>query len=471
MTVEGTLDLFRLPEILQVISQQGKTGILTVQGTDDIIAVSFLEGRIVAADALNETTEEGLGAVLTGEGWVSEDTLRSLSAQAESEGVRLAEVLVRGEHMDRGELLEALRLQTFRLLMSLLDWSRGEFKFYAGDEVSYEDGFRSIGVDELLLRAIEDGAGGERGRIPAPESRFRKVDPPPRPVRLRSPPPRDGVPAPPPDTDTAIWMDPDEERVLEAVGPGRTVSEVARQAGVATDRARYVLYRLAREGVVASVGTPRGERAAGPAASRPAPAGPAAGAPASPPPGSAPGPAPGPALSVAPEPEAAPARSPEPRARPSSRPGPSPVARLSGWAVGVLLVAAAVTGPVAFVFPFPWLGAERAAFHDEADTARLLELDLAAKTYFLLEGRFPDRLEELVDAGLLGPGDVTDSRGRRLLYEPREGSYAVRAVASGTGGEDGQAFREGVAGNFLLDPEFLPGGRPGSAAPPLVLLD
>jgi len=47
MAVEGTLDLFKLPEILQLISQQKKTGILTVQGQQDIVAISFLNGRIV----------------------------------------------------------------------------------------------------------------------------------------------------------------------------------------------------------------------------------------------------------------------------------------------------------------------------------------------------------------------------------------------------------------------------------------
>ena len=62
MAVEGTLDLFRLPEILQVISQERKTGILTVQGADDIIAVSFLQGRIVAADALNADHRGGRSA-------------------------------------------------------------------------------------------------------------------------------------------------------------------------------------------------------------------------------------------------------------------------------------------------------------------------------------------------------------------------------------------------------------------------
>ena len=71
MAVEGTLDLFKLPEILQLVSQQRKTGILTVQGQQDIVAISFLNGRIVAADALNQTLEEGLSQILLKEGMIS----------------------------------------------------------------------------------------------------------------------------------------------------------------------------------------------------------------------------------------------------------------------------------------------------------------------------------------------------------------------------------------------------------------
>ena len=58
MSVEGNLDLFQLPEILQLIGQQQKTGILTVQGEEDIVAISFLHGKIVAADSLNQAVEE-----------------------------------------------------------------------------------------------------------------------------------------------------------------------------------------------------------------------------------------------------------------------------------------------------------------------------------------------------------------------------------------------------------------------------
>src|SRR5689334_18667559 len=153
MAVEGTLDLFKLPEILQLVSQQKKTGILTVQGQQDIVAISFLNGRIVAADALNQTLEEGLSQILLKEGMISAPDLGRAASEHQSSGGRLMDLLVERRYIERSQLLEALRLQTYRLLQQLLRWSQGDFKFYSGDEVSYEEGFVPISVEELLLNS------------------------------------------------------------------------------------------------------------------------------------------------------------------------------------------------------------------------------------------------------------------------------------------------------------------------------
>src|SRR5436305_8066721 len=181
MAVEGTLDLFKLPEILQLISQQKKTGILTVQGQQDIVAISFLNGRIVAADALSQTLEEGLAQVLVKEGMISASDLHRAAAEHQSAGGRLIDVLVERRYLERAQLLQALRLQTWRLLEQLLRWSEGDFKFYSGDEVSYEEGFNPIAVEELLIHAAQ--------ALPPPA----RPAPAPRPVA--APPP---APAPAP---------------------------------------------------------------------------------------------------------------------------------------------------------------------------------------------------------------------------------------------------------------------------------
>src|ERR1700730_16313893 len=163
MAVEGTLDLFKLPEILQLISQQRKTGILTVQGQQDIVAISFLNGRIVAADALSQTLEEGLAQVLVKEGMISASDLHRAAAEHQSAGGRLIDLLVERRYLERSQLLQALRFQTWKLLEQLLRWNEGDFKFYSGDEVSFEEGFNPISVEELLIHAVPAPAA-----LPAP---------------------------------------------------------------------------------------------------------------------------------------------------------------------------------------------------------------------------------------------------------------------------------------------------------------
>ena len=60
--MEGVLQEGALYGVLLELAREGSTGILTVQGEEEIIAFSLLAGEIVAADALNTTMEEALGS-------------------------------------------------------------------------------------------------------------------------------------------------------------------------------------------------------------------------------------------------------------------------------------------------------------------------------------------------------------------------------------------------------------------------
>lgn len=492
MAVEGTLDLFQLPEILQVVSQQHKTGILTIQGTEDIVAVSFLEGKIVAADSLTETTEEGVGEVLVADGVLQPDTLRRLSGQAVQGGPRLGDLLVSEDYVSRDRYLDALRDHTLNLLIGLLEWRSGEFKFYGGDEVSYEEGFRPIGVDELLLRSLEEGEEAERESLPEASSRLRPLETG-RSLRVLREEDLGEDPTPVEDGDT-LWLSPEEDRVLGALGPEHTVREVAETTGVPLDRARYVLYRLSRADLVERVEDAAVEPA--PSEVGPEPAAPTA-APSDagtvPAPDVSPLPSletPGPAEEPAPPREpaeasaetparAATARRPSTAARPrkAARPGAGApavavsITGLLGSILAALVLGVLVLVPALALHPFPWLGAEQSDLAAMRDEALHLGIDRAAKTYFLLQGRFPDRLEDLVESGLLQPDDLFDARGRALSYRAREASYELGVLSSDPEAADA-VVREGITGNFLLDPEFLapPEGEQEAEAP-LVLLD
>lgn len=404
MAVEGTLDLFKLPEILQLVSQQKKTGILTVQGQQDIVAISFLNGRIVAADALNQTLEEGLAQILLKEGMISAPDLARAASEHQASGGRLIDLLAERRYVERAQILEALRLQTYRLLEQLLRWSQGDFKFYSGDEVSYEEGFVPISVEELLINAAPGYAAAAAEKA--------AVAPPPRPVPAPAPPPPQVPPA-------AAPVRP------QPVAPARPAPPVPIPQPVV---------------------------------------------PATPRPVAAPVPASAIAPMVPPDNlESGAFRKMKVEPRPVPPPSLGWVGRSLAVLLAVLVVATLLRVPDSLLLPLPWQQHERETLVRDQRAALYLKIDRAAKTWYLLKGSFPDRLQDLVGAGLLSSSDLKDPDGRPLQYAATEESYTLQSLEHGKPVPGAEAT-EAITGNFLLDPEIL-NTTPESTAAPLVLLD
>src|SRR6185295_12069947 len=155
--------------------------------------------------------------------------------------------------------------------------------------------------------------------------------------------------------------------------------------------------------------------------------------------------------------------------RPAAAPAPGWLGKILAVLLAALVVAALLRAPDALVLPFPWQDRERDGLASDQRAALYLKIDHAAKTWFLLKGSFPDRLEDLVAAGLLSSADLADAEGHRLLYEAGEESYTLDPLARGKP-VPGAGATEAITGNFLLDPEFL-NVPPESSVQPLVLLD
>jgi hypothetical protein len=165
----------------------------------------------------------------------------------------------------------------------------------------------------------------------------------------------------------------------------------------------------------------------------------------------------------APVPPAAPPPASPRTARPRRFAPPPPwLARLLAIGLLVAIAISCLAAPWQLFLPFPWEADLRQAFDLERQKGIFLQVDRAARTFFLLEGRFPETLAELEQAGLLGSGEVVDARGRALEYSATSTSFGLQAPT-------GASRTEGIGGNFLLDPEFQ--ARAGRDEPPLVLLD
>lgn len=500
MNLEGDLRSVSLPRVLLSIGGQDGKGILTVQGDEDIVAVSFLDGEIVTADALNETVEEGLGRVLRRRGLVDAEQFRGVAAehQGGSEG-SLGDLLVERGLVERKQLLESLRIQTFRQMFKILTWRQGEFKFYSGDEVSHEEGFTPIAVEELLVRAI-DKLGekvGLVGPLPSLDDVYRQV-PPRGKIQVYG---RDG------DGGVGIWITPEQASFLGKVDGSRRGKDVARDLGLNRFKAVYALYNLLQFDLIESAS--RGGAKASPFADED-PQG-AVFQPSASPGGTGAGPSPttgggGEAAvfadEVAAEPTAPaeprqpPERRPAPEARPEAREGqrrqrprPAPEARPQartraepplpaptgavqwvGPGLAVLLLVgiflAMVLRPAGLLLPFPWQENSRSTFERQIRQSLFRKVDRAAKTHYLIESEFPESLDQLVARGLIAPADLADPAGYDLVYTDNETSYRI-VLQDGDHPVEGLGTTEAITGDFLVDPQFLA----TASEPPLVLLD
>lgn len=136
MALEGTLKDFSLADIFQLIGLQRKTGVLSLRSPDDVVTISFVDGKVVAADAVNDRLEDRLGQILIKTGAIdSEELAASLKEQMETLE-RLGRVLLRRRSIDRDTLREALQRQTLQIIYRVFRWQDGDYNF--SQEVSVD---------------------------------------------------------------------------------------------------------------------------------------------------------------------------------------------------------------------------------------------------------------------------------------------------------------------------------------------
>jgi hypothetical protein len=154
--LEGTLKVFSLTDIFQMLGLQRKTGVLIVEGEDDTVTISFLGGQVVAAESAVRRLENRLGNLLLRAGYVSQEQLDHVLAIQKETQQRMGFLLVRERLVDPQELREALRLQIARIVYSAFRWPDGRFRFSQEGMVDYDaDHMAPVSTDTILMEAAQ----------------------------------------------------------------------------------------------------------------------------------------------------------------------------------------------------------------------------------------------------------------------------------------------------------------------------
>lgn len=129
MAFKGTLKDFKVPDVLQIISLQKKTGILTFTSSDGFITLVFDKGSIVGVDAFPKKLQMRVGTVLEKQNLISKDMVyRALSIQKRT-NQQIGEILLSMGLISNDSVKEALRTQATEIVLSLFKWKRGDYSF------------------------------------------------------------------------------------------------------------------------------------------------------------------------------------------------------------------------------------------------------------------------------------------------------------------------------------------------------
>jgi len=180
MALEGTLRDFSFADILQLISLQRKTGVLTLKSEDNVVTISFLNGRLVGASSLNQHTEDRLGLILLKRGAITDAELEAALRRQEETLQRLGRILIDHEVVPGPAVREALEQQILQIVFRVFRWADGEYHFSQETDIDYD---RDLMVPMVADSIIMEGARMTDEwpfvdqRIPDRNVVFVKIDP------------------------------------------------------------------------------------------------------------------------------------------------------------------------------------------------------------------------------------------------------------------------------------------------------
>ena len=386
MALQGTIKDFGLSDIFQLIGIQRKTGILTLENSEDTVTVHFFEGQIVGADTRLRNLEDLLGGVLVRTGRITDEQLQEALRVQKKTLQRLGYLLVQSGFISENDLREALRVQVTQIVYRLFRWREGSYRFTPVEHLEYDrEHFVPVSAETILMegaRMIDEWPIIER-RIRSAQMVFQKT---PSAAALEGPVrslvdadidfkldgDKDGADEPP--AEGELRISPDEREILRMVDGEVGVQEIVDRSPLGEFDVYRILYELLNRHLIEEV----------PSAKVPGAA-----------------------------------RQTE---------GPSRV--IGRIAQILLLLGAAMTVATFDRNPLnPWKMAFQATQENQlavyAGRGRVERIDRALQVFYLDLGDVPDRLTRLSENGYLDARDLLDPAGRPYGYQKIPGGYAI----------------------------------------------
>ncbi len=171
--MQGKISDFSIPEIFQLVANQGKSGSLSIRGGDRETVFIFADGGIIEVQPDRRAQSDMLGNMLVDAGYLTEEELRRMLADQRKAGKKLGELLVDNGTVSMEALSRYLHLQVKESVFEILTLKEGDYRF-EGFAVRLPPWMKSpIRADILMMEGMQflDEAPRFRAKLPAGDFR------------------------------------------------------------------------------------------------------------------------------------------------------------------------------------------------------------------------------------------------------------------------------------------------------------
>ena len=234
MLLQGSLQEFNLPNVLNLVKMSAKTGVLSLRRKGEQGLLYFRDGHVYYATL--EPQIVPLGERLVRAGRISHEQLADALADQKdaAEGIRIGSILVSKGFIERSTLVEAVADQIEEAAFSLLSWTEGAFEFRGGGPAADEEIIVELSVDGVIMDGVR---------------RLDEWD-----LIISSLGSLQHVPRLAWDEDVAtrggVQLTAEDWRVVSSIDGRRDIGSIIRECGLNRFAAAKVLYRLAETGLV-----------------------------------------------------------------------------------------------------------------------------------------------------------------------------------------------------------------------------
>lgn len=178
MSLEGSIKEFGLAEILQLISMQKKSGVVSISHESESTTLHFDNGQLVFATSIFGGETKRLGEILVNSGKLTENDIEQTLHIQEMTKDRIGAIFVSSGLLTTDEVKEALQQQLMDVIFHVLRWKDGYYKFKAC-EIDYDRDFQiPVQTDFILMEGsrMVDEWGYIESKIPAANIIFSQTD-------------------------------------------------------------------------------------------------------------------------------------------------------------------------------------------------------------------------------------------------------------------------------------------------------